>query len=211
MYSNNLFLFHKHSLLYLGYAFALATLFALLDLEFLSFIAFGFLLFVAYVFRNPQKLQQNFEKDALLSPVDGRVVSVEEIEDAAFAYKVVVDSSYLDVSLLRAPIRASVVDVSVFRGTRLAKSSKLFHDLNEYGTISFEDEAGHTLKIEHRLTRSFAPLFVDALKDETVEKGREYGVMLSGRTSIYLPKAFKLNVNATAKLSASETLLGYFL
>ena len=196
---------------YLAYTFAFALLFTILDLELFALVAFAFMLLAAYAFRNPPKIVQNFETDALLSPVDGKVVSVEEIEDAAFGYKVVVASSYRDVSLLRAPMKASVLDVSVHRGTRLAKGSKLFYDLNENGSITFEDEAGHSIKIEHRLTRSFAPLYIDVVKYETVEKGTPYGVMLSGETTIYLPKSFKLNVNAAAQLSASETLLGYFL
>lgn len=206
-----LFLFHKHSLRYLAYAFAFTLLFAFLDLELFALVAFAFMLFAAYAFRNPPKIVQNFETDALLSPVDGKVVSVEEIEDAAFGYKIVIESSYKDLSILRAPMKAGVSDLTLVRGTRVAKSSKLFSDLNEYGVISFTDESGRSVKVEHRLTRSFAPLIFDANKYETLEKGASYGVMLSGVTTLYLPKSFKLNVNAATQVSAAETLLGYFL
>lgn len=211
MQNNNLLLLNKHSFIYIAVSFALGLLFLVLDLELFALAAFSFMLLSAYVFRNPQKLQQNFEKDALLAPVDGRVISVEEIEDTAFGYKVVVESSYLDISVLRTPMKATVVDTQLIRGTRLAKGSKLFRDLNEYARVTFEGESGHSVKIEHRLTRSFAPLFIDVLKYETVDKGALYGVMLTGETTIYLPKSFKLSVNAAEKLSASETLLGYFL
>ena len=211
MQNNSLLLLHKHSWAYIAASFAVGVLLLMLDLELLALAAFGFALLSAYVFRNPQKLQQNFEKDAVLSPVDGTVVSVEEIEDAAFGYKVVVESSYFDISMLRAPVNASVIDIQCVKGTRVAKESKLFYDLNEHGSVTFEDEANRSVKIEHRLTRSFAPLFIDVLKYEAVEKGAQYGIMLTGETTIYLPKSFKLSVNAASKLSASETLLGYFL
>lgn len=206
-----LFLFHKHSLRYLGYAFAVALLFAFLDLELFALGAFVFALFAAYAFRNPPKIVQNFENNALLSPVDGKVVSVEEIEDAAFGYKIEIESSYKDLSILRVPMKAAVNDLTLVKGTRVGKSSKLFSDLNEYGNISFTDDAGRSIKVEHRLTRSFAPLYIDVNKYETLEKGASYGVMLSGVTTIYLPKSFKLNVNTATQVSAAETLLGYFL
>ena len=208
---NNLFILHKHSLKYIAYSFLAFFLLLILDLELLAIAAFGFMLLSAYVFRNPEKSLVSYEKDALLSPVDGRVVKIEEIEDESYAYKIEVESGYFDLSILRVPLNATVEEVELFHGTRVSKKSKLFKELNEYAKLELLDKEGHKVKIIHRLERSFAPLYIDIFQGQELHKAARYGVMLNGTTTIYLPKAFKLNVNVGNQLSATETLLGYFI
>lgn len=211
MNKSNLLFFHKYSFSYIVYALLCAIIFTILDLEFFAFVAFACMLFVAYTFRNPEKIVQNLAPNALLAPVDGTVISVTEIEDSTFAYRVEIDSSYLDLSILRTPLRVTTGDVTLVRGTRLCASSKLFADLNEHVTLNFKDDAGHSIKIVHRLTRSFAPLYIDAHKYEVLEKGTNYGVMLCGITTLYLPKSCKLNMYVGKRVNAAETLIGHFL
>ncbi len=208
---SNLFILSKHAYKYIAYAFGAFVLFSVVDFDFLAWAAFGFLLISLYLFRNPEKSLHIHEENAFLSPVDGKVVAIEEIEDAEYGYRVTIESAYLDVSLLRAPMDAKLVSCAIYRGTRLAKNAKLFTPLNENATLILEDNANHRVKIQHRLTRSFAPLFIDITEGEELVKGSRYGLMLCGVTTLYLPKSFKVNVERAAQVSASETLIGYFL
>ena len=206
---NNLFILHKHAIKYIAYAFIAVILFLILDLGLLAVVAFVFMLLSAYVFRNPEKSIQDYEKNAFVSPVDGTVLDVEYLEDDIFAYKVTIASSYQDISILRVPYNAKIQNLTFVKGSRLAKDAKLFDALNEYASFELVDDDNHIVKIVHKLSRSFAPLFLDIKNNEELIKGERYGTMLSGITTIYLPKSFKLHLTAGTKVSASETLLGY--
>ena len=206
---NNLFILHKHALKYIAYAFVAAIIFLILDLELLAVAAFVFMLLSAYVFRNPEKSIQDYEKNAFVSPVDGEVLNIEYLEDDIFAYKVTIASRYQDVSVLRVPYSAKVQNLTFVKGARLAKDAKLFDALNEYASFELVDEDNHIVKVVHKLSRSFAPIFLDINENEELIKGSRYGTMLSGVSTIYLPKSFKLHLTAGTKVSASETLLGY--
>jgi phosphatidylserine decarboxylase len=208
---NNLFILHKHSFKYIAYAFAAFLLLSMLDLELLATAAFIFMLICAYLFRNPEKSFVSYEKNALVSPVDGKVVKIEEIEDDRYGYRVEIESGYLDVSVLRVPFESTLKEMNLVNGTRVSTKSKLFNKLNEYASLELADDNEHTIKLIHRLGRSFAPLYIDIYKDEKLQNRARYGVMLNGITTIYLPKSFKLNVNVGNQISGSETLLGYFL
>ena len=209
MENNNLFILHKYAIRYIAYASVAFVLFLILDLDLLALVAFGFMLVSAYVFRNPEKVLQDYEKNAFVSPVDGKVLDIEYLEDDTFAYKVTIASSYQDISILRVPYSAKVQNLTFVNGTRLAKDAKLFDTLNEYASYELVDDANHMVKVVHKLSRSFAPLFLDIKSSEELIKGERYGVMLSGITTIYLPKSFKLHLTAGTTVSASETLFGY--
>jgi len=209
--NNDLFILHRHSFSYLGYSFIAFIVLLILDLEILAFFVLVFFLFSAFVFRNPEKALNNFEENALLSLVDGTVTKIEELEDSEYGYKLDITSSYMDVSILRAPFDAKVKSFDLTRGARLSNNAKNFSAINENAVLVLENKSGQNIKVVHRLTQSFAPLFIDTTNGSSLSKTSRYGVMLCGVTSIYIPKSFKLNVNVTDKVSASETLLGYFL
>jgi len=206
---NNLFILYKHAIKYIAYASVAFVLFLILDLDLLALVAFGFMLVSAYLFRNPEKSVKDNEKNAFVSPVDGKVLDIEYLEDDTFAYKVTIASSYQDISILRVPYSAKVQNLTFVNGTRLAKDTKLFDLLNKYASFELVDDDNHVVKVIHKLSRSFAPLFLDIKKSEELIKGERYGVMLSGITTIYLPKSFKLHLTAGTNVSASETLFGY--
>lgn len=209
MMESNLFILHKSAIRYIAYASVAFVLFLILDLDLLAALAFGFIFFAAYVFRDPEKSLKDFEKNAFVSPVDGEVLDIEYLEDDAFAYKVTIASAYQDISILRVPYSAKVQNFTTVKGTRLAMSAELFEILNEYASYELMDDDGHIVKVVHRLSRSFAPLSLSIKESQEIIKGERYGVMLSGVTTIYLPKSFKLHLTARTTVSAGETLFGY--
>lgn len=188
---------------------ALFLLFALLDFENLEFIAFLATAFFVYVFRNPERESVAYEQESVVSPVDGIVVSIEELSQMN-EYKVEIDSTYFNVSLLRAPFTASLQRININHGARLQLNSPLAKDINENAEIVFSNKSGYTIRIIHMLKQSFKSIEIDAYEGKNILQGVRYGFMLNGITTIYVSRNFRLNIDVGNELRASETLIGYF-
>lgn len=186
--------------------------FALFDLDFLEFFSFLAILFSIFVFRNPEREHLLYQEESVVAPIDGTVASIEEIVDEGYlGYRVVVESSYLNVGLLRAPFTATLEDITIKRGARLSELSSLSQSLSEQAELLFIDRKSlNKLKIIHKLKQSFAPVSIDAIANQAMMQGARYGLMVNGTTTLCLPKNFRLNVSVGSELVASETLVGYF-
>ena len=207
---NNLFPITKVGFKYITIAFSLFLIFEIFDFDFLAIIAFISLVAFVYIFRNPEREVPSFLGTSLVSPVDGVIVSINELVDDEYAYAVKIDSNLMSVGVLRSPMDASVKSVKVFRGTRISKDKALHEDINEYAQIEFSDISSNLVKIVHRLKQSFAPISIDVIPDQNLKQSARYGNVFNGTTTVYIPQNFRLNVNVGNELKASESLLGYF-
>ncbi len=195
---------------YIISAFIAFIVFYIFDIDFLAFISFVLIVVFGYIFRNPERELPSFEKNSLVSPVDGSVVSIEDIQDSEYAYKLEIDSGYLDVGVLRTPFDSVVQSVTLRKGARLSKASILYEDINENAELIFIDENSNSVKIRHQLKRSFDSININLKTTQNIKQASRYGVMINGITTIYLPKNFRLNVTLGSELEGSKTLIGYF-
>jgi phosphatidylserine decarboxylase len=207
---NNLLPIAKEGWSYIVGATLLFVLFIFLDLGFLQFFAFLAIIFFIFLFRNPERQHVYYEKNSVVSPVDGVTVSIEELKDDEYAYKIKIDSSYLNVSLLRTPFNSSLKHVSKLNGARLSPLNSLSKSINENSELIFMDENSNTAKISHRVKQSFMGIKIEAIESQNLNQGSRYGVMVNGITTLYLPQSFRLNISVGSELVASETLIGYF-
>ena len=210
---NNLLPVAKEGWNYLLVSILLVILFSVLDLDFFKFLAFAGLIFFIFVFRNPERQSMLYQENSVVSPVDGTVTSIEELEDSnkTYAYKVEIGTNYSNVSLLRTPFNSTVDAVNIYRGARLSSFTPLSKDLNEKAELIFSDKnSSNKIKIVHRLKQSFKAIDVDIIKAQDMLQGSRYGLMINGVTTLYLPNNFRLNVSVGGELVASETLIGYF-
>ena len=206
---NNLLPITKGGWIYILASIVFFILFYIFSLNFLSSLAFLSVAFFIYVFRNPERESILYQENSVVSPVDGIVVSIEELSDSNM-YKIDIDSTYLDISLLRAPFASFVKQVKVNHGARLGSQSNLSKDINENSELIFTNKSMQSIKIIHRLKQSFKAIDIDVVKDQNLSQGSRYGFMLFGITTLYLPRNFRLNVSVGSELRASETLIGYF-
>ena len=195
---------------YIASTFAFLILFSLLDLDFLTLFTSLLLIAFLFLFRNPERQLPMFEKLSVVSPSDGVVKAIVELQESPYSYRVDIESTCLDVAVLRAPLSAKLESITKYNGTRVSKNSKLFNDTNENVVLVFVDENLNRLKIIHRLKQSFAPLFIEKIQSQNLQQTGRYGLLINGVTSIYLPNNFRLNVNVGNELKASESLIGYF-
>lgn len=207
---NNLFPIAKQGwkpLAFTAIAFYIAFLF---DFDFLQFLFFVAFLFLLYIYRNPERLVPHFQDSSVISPVDGVVISIEEIEDAEYSYAIQIESSYLDVAVLRLPFASVHSSFVLQRGTRLSARHSLSFKLNENAHIIFEDKDQNKLKVIHRLKQSFAALDIDLDEGKELAQGMRYGLMLQGTTTLLLPQNFRMNIKLGDELIAGDHLIGYF-
>ena len=175
---------------------------------------------LAKAMQNMQKLQEVRNGVSSLSMSVGASVAyytatnndfIASIEEIAEGYKVVIEGSYFNVSLLRAPFSATLEDITIKRGARLSSLSPLSQDLNEQVELLFSDKKSlNKIKIVHMLKQSFAPIAINVAENQSMMQGSRYGLMVNGTTTLYLPTNFRLNVSVGSELVASETLVGYF-
>lgn len=195
---------------YVASAFLAFIIFSIFDIEFLALISFLLILAFGFIFRNPEREVPSFENNSFVSPVDGSVISIEDIQESEYAYKVKIDSTYLDVGVLRTPFDATLQSVVKMNGTRLPTASTLSEDINESAELIFIDDNSNSVKVVHKLKRSFDDISVDVKNAQNVKQASRYGVMSNGTTTLYLPKNFRLNVTLSSELVGSQTLIGYF-
>lgn len=207
---NNLFIVAQSGWSYVGASFGAFILFALLEWTLLAFVAFILTLAFVFLFRNPEREFVHLEEQSFLSPVDGSVSAIVELEDdREYAYRVDITSDYKDLSILRVPIDATLVSLQTQRGARLSKESKLFKALGENAVMVFQTPSGANIKIEHKLTQSFNSLELDIIQSQKLLQSRRYGMMQSGVTSIYFPANVRLDIHLMQELQASQTLIGF--
>lgn len=207
---SNLFPIAKEGWRYIISSIILFIIFYLFDFTLLMFLSFLSTIFFLFSFRNPEREPTLFSEGSVVSPIDGIVKGITEIENSIYCYKVEIESNCLDVGILRMPINSKVEYFFKQNGTRVSKNSKLFNDTNENTELILVDDKSNKLKIVHTLKNSFVPLYVNLFTGQTLHQIKRYGFMANGVTTIYLPSNFRLNININDELKASQTLLGYF-
>ncbi len=207
----NLLPISKYGIKYVGCALGVFVIFSIIDLEFLALIFFAAALFFSYVFRNPERELPHFGEASVVSPVDGTVLSIEEIkDDEEYRYKVRIEGDFFTTSLLRVPMNSSLKDIFVNRGAKLSNLSSLSEKLNENAELVFEDNNLNKVKILHMSKQTFNDIHTDIIKKQKLYQGSRYGTMVNGITTMYLPENFRVNLKEGNEIKASQSLVGYF-
>ena len=214
MEQSDTFIVAKEGWKFVGGALALFLLAILFDLELLQFVAFVFVLFFAYLYRNPERIVPYYQENSIVSVADGRVRSIETVESCPYlegpCYKVEIVSGLFDTALLRMPFESLITHVDLRRGSRLSKTAALSSALNERALLCFEDASGQRCAVEHMLDQSIDALSLHVHSDRKLPQGYRYGLVLRGVHTLYLPTESRVAVNVGDDLHAGESLIGYF-
>lgn len=189
---------------------ALFLFFTMTGLHLFQFICGAVLLAVLAIFRNPERNTLANEQGAIISSVDGVILSIEEtLVDEKKMTKVTVLNSLWDVSMLRAPFDGVVEAFKIRRGVSLPLYSPLADALNEKAVISFRSQNGDELFIEHMSEQNCFPIGIELEKSQKLKEGMRYGFLAKGRSALYLPEGSAVAVNVGATVRAGESLIGY--
>lgn len=174
-------------------------------------------LLILWFFRDPERRIPD-DPLALVSPADGTVVEIGEVDDPAFpggrAYRIGIFLSIFNVHVNRAPRPARVVRRRYFPGEYLNALRPLSALVNEQLWIEMEDrDLGHTLVVK-QIAGAIARRIVCWLRvGDVVEKGERMGMIKVGsRTEILVPAAapFQVVVSKGQKVRGGETMLLVF-
>ncbi|HVM95162.1 MAG TPA: phosphatidylserine decarboxylase family protein [Candidatus Acidoferrales bacterium] len=173
----------------------------------------GLVLFglVLNFFRDPERSLPD-DPQAIVSPADGRVIKIAQIQDERFlngpATLVSIFMSPLNVHVNRNPVSGRVVDVRYNPGKYLrAFADKASLD-NEQNAVLVEDPQGRRLCFV-QIAGFIARRIVCKLQPGAqIERGVRYGMIMFGsRADIYLPPAAQVSVQVGDRVHGAESVL----
>ena len=170
-------------------------------------------LFIAFFFRNPKREIPNL-RNIVLSPADGKIIHVGELEEDRFlkekALKVSIFMSLFDVHLNRAPVSGKVLERNYLPGRFLIANAEKSSLLNEQNAIILETE--DQLKILLIQIAGFVArrIVFYARTGDTLKKGEIFGLIRFGsRVDLYLPPEVKAIVRVGQHVKGGESIIGY--
>jgi phosphatidylserine decarboxylase len=175
--------------------------------------AFAVMLFVMFFFRNPERTIPS-EKGLLVSPADGRILKVEEVQLDSLLKgrfrKVSIFMNVFNVHVNRAPYTGRVEKIEYHSGKFLSADLDKASADNEKNSVLIRTEEGKaflTIQIAGLIARRIVCWIGEGME---VTRGQRFGLICFGsRLEVVLPMESKVLVQAGQKVRAGETPIGY--
>ena len=168
-------------------------------------------LFSLYFFRDPQRIPPN--NDGFLSPGDGKVVQIIDVEDADIgqAKQISIFLSVFNVHIQRVPLSGKVISKVYNPGKFLAAFNHKASLDNEQTVVMFETESGKRYKIK-QIAGLIARRILNYMEPENmVERGQRLGFIRFGsRVDIIVPEDFQIDVSLGDMVRGNQTIIGRF-
>ena len=168
-------------------------------------------LFSLYFFRDPQRIPPN--NDGFLSPGDGKVVQIIDVEDAEIgkAKQISIFLSVFNVHSQRVPLSGKVISKTYNSGKFLAAFNHKASLDNEQTVVMFETESGKMYKIK-QIAGFIARRILNYMEPgNRVERGQRLGFIRFGsRVDIIVPEDFQIDVNLGDMVRGNQTIIGRF-
>ena len=168
-------------------------------------------LFSLYFFRDPQRIPPN--NDGFLSPGDGKVVQIIDVEDAEIgkAKQISIFLSVFNVHSQRVPLSGKVISKTYNSGKFLAAFNHKASLDNEQTVVMFETESGKRYKIK-QIAGVIARRILNYMEPENrVKRGQRLGFIRFGsRVDIIVPPEFQIDVSLGDMVRGNQTIIGRF-
>ncbi len=176
------------------------------------------LFLVVYFFRDPARAIPT-ETDAIVSPADGTIAEVTEVDHYDFfdgpAVRIGIFLSIFNVHVNRSPRRARVVDMHYKPGEFLNAMNPESALRNEFMWIGLEEIEHPQRKLAVRaISGLIARRIVCILKPgQEVERGEKFGMIkLGSRTELLLPRdSVRVEVEVGQKVQAGGSILARYV
>jgi len=170
---------------------------------------------VTAFFRDPER-HIPADENLVVSPADGRVVSIAEIEgDRMFSdarTRVSIFLSPLDVHINRTPVTGRIEDVRYQRGKFFAAYKKEASERNEQNALKVVDPRGRCLGVVQIAGVLARRIVCRVSRGDTLSRGERFGLIMFGsRTDTYLPAGCRVEVAEGQRVKGGETILGRFV
>ena len=209
---------HDNIIAHEGYPF---IVFSLVITIFIAFLGIGWLailfifitFFIVWFFRNPERSFQEEEK-VLISPADGKVIKIENVEvngtiSGRFK-KISIFMNVFNVHVNRAPYSGKIEAINYHEGKFFSANLDKASLDNERNEVMIRTEDGRRVwmvQIAGLIARRIV-CWVDV--GANIKKGERFGLIRFGsRVDVYLPEDSRISVKLKDKVKAGHTSLGY--
>ncbi len=176
-----------------------------------SIIAFSA---IASFFRNPIRLT-TLDNQTVVSPADGKVVAIEEVEEGEYfkdrRLQVSIFMSPANVHVNRHPISGIVKYIKYHPGKYLVAWHPKSSQKNEHNSVVIEDDGVEILirQIAGALARRIVS-YID--EGDEVTQGNELGFIKFGsRVDLFLPIDAEVKVNLQQKVKGGESIIAQLI
>lgn len=197
---------------FIGGAAFVTVVFAILGWGFLTVVCLALTGFVAWFFRNPERVPPVGEKK-VVAPADGRVIFVGEVTEPRCGEEPVVKISIFmnvfNVHVNRVPVSGTVTDRFYNPGRFLnAALDKASLENEQCGLVVRTDEGATVMFVQ--IAGLIARRIVTYPQvGDRIERGRRFGLIRFGsRVDIYLPRDSRIDVRPGDLTVAGESVLG---
>ena len=162
-------------------------------------------------FRNPKRNTQPDDAH-VISPVDGKVVAIEEVQESEYfkdkRLQVSVFMSPINVHVTRYPIGGKVLPSKYHPGKYLVAWHPKSSELNERTTVVVENSK-FGIVLYRQIAGFLARRIINyAKKDQNVVQGNDAGFIKFGsRVDLFLPLGTKLDIKLNQKVRGGETVI----
>jgi len=213
-------MFHKegHKIIVISFIIIVACFISVdrfIDIAWLKYILFAtfaiFLYLILQFFRNPKRNTVN-NNNNVLSPVDGKVVVIEEVFEKEYfkekRLQVSVFMSPLNVHVTRYPINGKVLFSKYHPGKYLVAWHPKASEENERTTVVVENSS-YGKVLYRQIAGALAKRIVNYAKegDEAIQGNDSGFIKFGSRVDLYLPLDTKLKVKLNEKVKGGESII----
>jgi phosphatidylserine decarboxylase len=168
--------------------------------------------FICFFFRDPDRVVPT-GKGHIISPADGRIVSITEIENPRFydgrCLKISIFMSVFNVHVNRVPYEGKIVKTEYHPGKFFSANLDKASKDNEHNAIFLESEQGDKICFVQIAGLIARRIICHIQQGDEVKRGQRFGMICFGsRLDVYLPLYTKPLVRIGDRVKAGTSLLG---
>lgn len=196
---------------YLIPALLLAWVGTALRLRFVGLLLWVIAAWVAWFFRDPARMSAA-GANAVISPADGKVVALEEVDRPELpggrALVVSIFMNVFDVHVNRAPLAGRVVSATRVPGGFVPADRPQAREGNERLALGLQTPEGVDILVVQVAGLVARRIECWARPGEVVQRGQRYGMIRFGsRVDVYLPPRARARVALGQRVRAGETVI----
>jgi len=170
--------------------------------------------FTLYFFRDPVRLIPQVADNTLMSPADGKVLLIDEIEEPLYfkgpALKISIFLSPLNVHVNRIPADGVIEFDEYVSGDYLVAWHEKASELNERSQLGLKHPSGHKVLFKQIAGAVARRIVYHVSVGDQVKLGDRFGIVKFGsRMDVIVPRESIVTVNIGDKVQGGTTVLGH--
>ena len=173
----------------------------------------GLGIFVLFFFRDPQRTPPDGAENLVLSPADGKVISIESVHEPDFikgqAIRISIFLSVFDVHVNRIPADGIIQQAEYIPGRYLVAWHPKASEENERSSLGLVHPSGQKVLFNQVAGGVARRIIFHVSQGDLVAAGQRYGIIRFGsRMDVYVSPSVPLSVHIGDRVRGGETILG---